>query len=337
MWVSGDLLLINDLYTGVHFYNITNIDNPSRIGFLTISNNVDIAVYGTTLFADSYGDLLIYDISDPVNPTLVNRLRNAVGFSYDAFGMGWMGDDMMYDGIGWGCSCFPVMYDMADSGGVNTGGSLSRFSIVGDILYTLKDNQYVQAFDLTVATNPVLNSSAAIPVWNAETLFPYEDKLFVGASTGMVIYSISDPLNPQYINQFTHAMAYDPVIVQSNVAYITLRNAADWPYNRLEVVDLNDYTNMQHLYSSALSYPYGLGANGNELYVCDGWQGLAHYDISDFNQGIFNGGLVWKGYISTTEAYDIIPLGSHVIVSGDLVRIYQVQGDGSLVLSRTLY
>lgn len=338
IWLQNNLLLVNDLYTGVHFFDISDPRNPQRLYFLTISNNVDIAVKNNILYADSYGHLLAYDITVLTNPVLVSVQSNAVGFPVDVFAWN-LGDDTMEPGffdflMGFGCSCAAVDYA---SDGVSTGGSTARFSIAGNVLYTLKDGSAIQAFDITDPAHPQSLPEADISEWDAQTLFPYQDKLFVGTMNGMLIYDISNPIQPRRISQFVHARASDPVIVHSDVAYFTLQNAMDYPWNRLEAVFLNDYTNLLPLTQVSLYNPLGLAAQGDYLYVCDSYQGLAMFHIADYNAGVFSQGIGLLGYAETGYAYDLIPFSQYLILSGGVVSIYTTTNSGVPEWISTLY
>lgn len=339
IWLYGNILLVNDKYTGVHFFDISNPASPQKLHFLVISNNIDIAVKDNILYADSYGHLLSYDISVITNPVLVDIQSNAVGFPINVFSSMWLGDDMMYDGWGLGCSCPFALYDAPSDSGISSsqGGSTARFTVAGNVLYTLKDGMEIQAFDITSAAHPVPYPAAAISQWDAQTLFPYQNKLFIGTMNGMLIYDISDPVQPTFINAYTHVRAYDPVIVQSNVAYFTLQSASEYPWNRLEAVYLNDYTNFEPLAQTAMYSPMGLGAQGDNLYVCDGYQGLARFDISDYNQGVWNHGIGVLGYPLDTYAYDVIPFSQYLIISGNYVQIAITTNQGTPQVISTLY
>ena len=43
------------------------------------------------------------------------------------------------------------------------------------------------------------------PGWNIETMFLSGDNMFLGTTTGMIIYDISNPLVPTSQNFFNHA------------------------------------------------------------------------------------------------------------------------------------
>ena len=59
-----------------------------------------------------------------------------------------------------------------------------------------------------------------------ETIFPFKDKLFIGSTSVVHIFSITDPAKPAKLSQAispTVLRRCDPVVAKDNVAYATLR------------------------------------------------------------------------------------------------------------------
>jgi hypothetical protein len=73
IYIYQNLLLVNELYQGIHFYDNSNPATPTALGFLPIMANIDMGVRNNILYADAYNDLLSFDITDPMHPTLVGR------------------------------------------------------------------------------------------------------------------------------------------------------------------------------------------------------------------------------------------------------------------------
>ena len=74
------------------------------------------------------------------------------------------------------------------------GGSLARFTIVGNYLY-LADVTTLKVFDITNPQSATQKGSINMN-FGVETIFPYKDKLFIGSIDGMYIYSITNPAQP---------------------------------------------------------------------------------------------------------------------------------------------
>ena len=81
IYIKDNYLFINEPNKGIHIYDTTDKQNPIAISFIELYGNVDLAVKDKTLYADSFTDLLIFDLSDPKNPVFVRRINDQ--FQYD--------------------------------------------------------------------------------------------------------------------------------------------------------------------------------------------------------------------------------------------------------------
>lgn len=168
--------------------------------------------------------------------------------------------------------------------GVSTGGSLARFTIVGDYLYVVNDVSLIP-IDITQLNMPKVLDQIELGV-NIETIFPYGDNLFVGSASAVYIFSIADPDNPELLSTYWHSTGCDPVVVRGNYAYVTLREGEScgnfFDINVLEVVDITNLRNPVQVNSFNMVNPGGLGIGcGNKLYVCEGETGFVQFDITD--------------------------------------------------------
>ncbi|NJL73976.1 MAG: hypothetical protein HC892_01915 [Saprospiraceae bacterium] len=120
-------------------------------------------------------------------------------------------------------------------------------------------------------------------VGDVETIFPYQDKLFVGANDGMYIFDNTVPTQPKQLSKFSHARACDPVVVEGATAYVTLRGGTTCEgfNNQLDIVDVKDLLNPRLLKTYPMSNPHGLSIRKNILYLCDGESGLKSFDVTD--------------------------------------------------------
>lgn len=298
IFIQGRYIFLNELNKGVHIIDNLDPEHPAQVAFIDIPGNVDIAVKGTTLYADMYRDLVVMDISDPLNSTLIKTIPNVFP---SRFGQGVY--DSIYVIVGWEKK--DTLVDVADeqltwwregavaymsSGDGSKGnyvpgmaGSLARFSIVNDYLYVIND-AFIQPFHITDPRSPKSKEQVYVG-WDIETLYPFQDKLFVGSATGMYIYTLDDPAKPAQVSSFAHVRACDPVITDGDYAYVTLRsgNVCNGFTNQLEVL------NVTNIYSPTLvkTYPFtnpaGLAKDGNTLFICDGSDGLKVLDASDVN------------------------------------------------------
>jgi len=169
-------------------------------------------------------------------------------------------------------------------GGTGKGGSLARFTIVGNYLYTV-DQSDLKVFDIADGANPVFKRS--IPVgFEIETIFPFKDRLFIGSTSVVHIFSLADPSNPQKLSEAISPQVLrrcDPVVAKDTVAFATLRTngPCGGTQSILAVYDIRNISNPVQKASYPLSEPYGLGYSDTVLYVCDKTQGLIVFDISD--------------------------------------------------------
>jgi hypothetical protein len=206
------------------------------------------------------------------------------------------------------------------------GGSMARFSVVGDHLYTV-NNATLKLFDISNSKIPNYVNELNVG-WGIETIYPYKNNLFLGSQTGMYIYNIDDPANPEFVSNYQHIFSCDPVVVNDKYAYITLRNgsACGRGGSRMEVVDISNLENPQLVKTYNMTEPYGLGIDGNTLFVCD--DGLKVYNSTDPVN------LVQLKHLRI-EAYDVIPNnGVLMIIGSDGLYQYKYENNDIKFLSK---
>jgi len=166
------------------------------------------------------------------------------------------------------------------SGTTGQGGSLARFTIAMDHLYVV-DNQKLYAYSLANSNNPQLKSNTDVG-FSIETIYSYENKLFIGSSNAMYVYSLADASHPMKLGQATHVRACDPVVANDSLAYVTVRSGSrcGGSVNNLIVYDVKNILQPVQRNVVPLQSPWGLGIKNNRLYVCNGNAGLNVYDIS---------------------------------------------------------
>ncbi len=332
IYVYGDYLFINELREGVHVFDNSDPSSPVNAGFIVIPGNVDISIRNNVLYADSYTDLLAIDISEITDPRLTCRLEEVFRFYHFDENLGYYvydrvtersievecGDprfnqDRFFDGG----LIFVAENASADASGApsvtGTGGSLARFTISKDFLYAI-DNTELHTFDLSVAAKPNQTNTVYVN-WGIETLFPFKDYLFIGANAGMFIYNNLDPSNPQYVAEFRHARACDPVFVQGDYAYVTLRDGSfcESFTNQLDVIDISSIYSPYLVASYEMDNPHGLSVRGDYLYLCEGDYGLKVFDKSDPLKIEDRK----KDHVKNIHATDVISLAEdHLLVIG---------------------
>lgn len=165
--------------------------------------------------------------------------------------------------------------DSGAKGFINTsgkGGSLARFTISGNYLYTV-DKSMLKVYNISNAASPQLTSTEEVG-FEIETIFPFKDKLFIGSTSVVHIFSIEDPEHPEKLSTAISPSVLrrcDPVVAKDSVAYATLRTnaACGGTQSILAVYDIRDVLSPIQVNQYPVNEPYGLGYADSALYVCD--------------------------------------------------------------------
>ena len=78
IYAYQDYVFVNDVNRGFHVIDNNNPVNPEAVSFIKLEGNYDISIKNDRLYADSYGDLVIMNISDINNITMVQRIEDAI-------------------------------------------------------------------------------------------------------------------------------------------------------------------------------------------------------------------------------------------------------------------
>jgi hypothetical protein len=193
------------------------------------------------------------------------------------------------------------------------GGSLARFTVTGSHLYLL-DGADLQAVSVSDEDQPVAKTRTTLS-WDIETIFPYKTNLFIGSSSGMHIIDISAPESPVKISTYQHIRSCDPVVVDDEHAYVTLRSGSECQgfTNQLEVIDISNLRAPQLLKVYPMTNPHGLGLDNNTLFICDGQAGLKAFDATDINA--IDQNLV--AHYQDINALDVIPFNNILMMIGE--------------------
>lgn len=172
----------------------------------------------------------------------------------------------------------------AGGGQAGQGGSMARFAVVGNYLYAV-DKENLRVFSINNGASPQLIKTVKVG-FEIETIYPFKDKLFIGSTSVVHIFSITNPESPEKLSQAispTVLRRCDPVVAKDTVAYATLRVNAECGgvQSILAVYDVKDILNPIQRKAMFVNEPYGLGYKDDVLYVCDRTVGLRVYDISN--------------------------------------------------------
>jgi hypothetical protein len=357
IYFKDNFLFINEINQGIHIIDNSIPAEPLNIAFIQIPGNMDIAIRNNMLLADSYIDLVAIDITDPMNPVEIDRIQNAFpnvlpapDYSYPVYDLdfskgvvtGWetkeitemvekgnyYGKDMvLFDGFGAPTiGSAEVSINPSVSG---IGGSMARFTVNAEYLYAVQNNN-LKVFN--VGSIPGMTSGQDVMLDRmVETIFPYDNKLFLGTTTGMVVYDISSPATPTYLSSFNHINSCDPVAIEGNYAFVTLRSGTQCNgfTNQLDVVDISSIANPFLVKSYPMFNPYGLAIENHILFICDGDAGLKVYDANDPQEITQN----QIAHFKDIKTYDVIPAaGLLMMIGADGLYQYDYSNLDSLIL-----
>jgi hypothetical protein len=114
-------------------------------------------------------------------------------------------------------------------------------------------------------------------LFDVETIFPYKDKLFIGSTQGMYVYSLANPATPVKLGSITHVRICDPVVANDTISYTTLQgnNRCGPAESGLYICDIKTITAPVLEKLLPLSTPYGLGLMDFVIFICRGNNGLS--------------------------------------------------------------
>jgi len=335
-------LFISESEVGIHIIDNTKPSQPRIIGFIELVGNADLAIRDNILYADALIDLVWFDISDPANPKFKGRLENvfpdampvignSYGYDYSmcyaedgtkkGVVVGWTLKDRIEDvsvrknrwNNTWGVmSETAYLTDASKGSGSSAGvnGSMSRFSLYKDYLYAVINYQ-MTIFDLKTQTP----TKALENFWigNVETIFSYKDKMFLGTPTGMAIYSVENPIEPKYCSTVSHVWGCDPVVVDNDLAYVTVRsgNFCGQTVDQLLIIDVQDVYHPKPIVEYTMKNPKGLGIDNNTLFLCD--DGLKVFKTDNPQTLIANQITHYQGM----DGFDVIPYGNVLMMIAD--------------------
>lgn len=169
----------------------------------------------------------------------------------------------------------------ASANGSGKGGSLARFTIVENNLY-LVDDASLKIFNISDPANAELRNTIYLR-FGVETIFPYKDKLFIGSSDGMYIYSIANPDAPLLLGEARHTRSCDPVVANDNTAFVTLRgNQPCGPAeDGLYIYSITNILSPVLINKQLIPTPHGLGLQDSVLYVCQKNNGMSIYNVTN--------------------------------------------------------
>jgi hypothetical protein len=325
-------LFISEAETGIHIIDDRDPAKPDYVGFIELLGNADLAIRDNLLYADAYIDLVWFDVSNPVKPELKGRLEDAFPYALPVCGNGFNYDySKVYETrevkkeiiVGWNLAqrteeieyrSIEDGYMMYENGyasdksptGTGINGSMSRFSLYNDYMYVVLNGQMF-VYDLSGENPSKIDNN--LYIGNVETIFNYKDKMFLGMPTGMAIYSVENPAEPTYCSSIQHVYGCDPVVVENDLAYVTVHsgNLCGQNNDELFIMDVSDVYNPKQLAAYSMKNPKGLGIDNGTLFLCD--DGLKIFDAKNPQTIVANQLAHYRGM----DGFDVIPY-NHILM-----------------------
>ena len=190
------------------------------------------------------------------------------------------------------------------------GGSMTRFVINNNYLYVV-DHSEINIFN--IKDNAFEKAGSVAVSIGLETIFVKGEYLYLGASDAMYIYSLAQPEVPEFIFRYSHIVSCDPVFVQGNRAYVTLRSGSfcNRGSNALEIIDISNPYEPQLISNNPMQSPHGLAVDDNLLFLCEGDNGLKVFNISNEQQ------IELRTHLNDLHAYDVIARNGVLFVTGE--------------------
>lgn len=360
IFAYGRYIFVNEFQKGIHIIDNQVPSNPKTLGFIEVTGNTHFTIKNDILYANKLEDLVAIDISDINHPKQVNRLPgvfqlhraqtssqgilayyettnetleldcndnryNSLMFSID---------DRVFFDFNAGASVQLAFASAnqnsaakAESGSapvtLGVGGSMARFTTMGDRLYILSDFS-LETVDISSGQNPEKMGTTDI-TFNAETIYPFGNYLYIGTTNGMHIYSISATGIPEHVSTTGHLQSCDPVIADDSYAYVTLRGGTECGgfTNQLEAYDLENQLSPKLIQTYPMENPHGLTKIGDYLYVCEGiagWKKVKSNLPGQFTTEITN---------TDHSAFDVLVTPQSTLLFVGRKGIYQYDLSGS--------
>ncbi|MEQ9423705.1 MAG: hypothetical protein RJQ09_04750 [Cyclobacteriaceae bacterium] len=324
IFVSETLLLVGEEGEGIHIIDNTDPELPRPKFFINVPGNREFFVSEGKLFAESYYDMLMIDITNIDQPVLLSRVQEAfgpelknnlgesiIGFETREVTESLSKDDDLYDIVH---SANTLYYDFENrlipESAVPASFAGSSDTAIGTVNRIAANDGHVYVVSKHILTTFRIDDGLELVNsqqigWNMETVFPHNGNLFVGTQNSMEVLSLANPEQPSHLTSFFHANSCDPVYPVENTAYVTLRTGdigqCPGDINALLVLDISTIANPVQMQELPMESAFGMTMIGNLLFVGEGAHGLKVFDATNRHN------LLLEKWDETISAYDIIP------------------------------
>ena len=283
--VEGDRAFISSSSFPIKIVDISNPGIPNKIGEipgteLTYTSISNFEVSGNFLYVLNFLEgLLIFNVTDVTNPTLISQFQGDYWFTY---GFDIVGNLAYISGYnGYYTNKMFVILDISDPANPleissEIGGTLIDDIIInGDFAYCNFGNGFM-IFNISNPSN-IIQLGSYSDNGAYRNLFASEDYIYlVDSCYGLKIIDVSDPTYPTKIAEFEDGEYFSDFIIEDNYIYLV-----DSCYG-LKIIDISDPANPNIIGLCNLQIGYGaIAIKGNYLYIADWEEGLEVIDVSD--------------------------------------------------------
>ncbi|WP_159475553.1 LVIVD repeat-containing protein [Dyadobacter sp. 3J3] len=290
--VKGTILFVSEIKKGVHIIENSDPTNPVFLSFLQIPGNGDLAIYQNRLYADSYSDLISFDITNLNDIKEVERAQQV--FKSGWFNGKWWSvqDGGLYFGekiekyVTEIVNCdepedLIAIEDPAPISALEHAKTAPRFAVQDKYLYTI-NREVLDIFDLDKTPKLKAINSASIGSVNF-SFTSFQNKLILDYNYYMWIFDNTNPLTTRMISILDSMSMCDKVVVQNDIAYVSERTGTicGGNQNRLKLFDISDAAHPRFMKKCPMDSPRALSIDFPILYICEGINGFKVFDVSD--------------------------------------------------------
>jgi|GEM_PF-2408447 len=317
--IQGNWIFLNEFGKGIHLIDNSNPASPRPHAFLPLPGNVDLAVQGAYLYADSWTDLVVLDLSNMNDIRPVRIIDDAFPDQSQAFNGPRTTPDQTF-----------VVADFAEkdtTGACDDLGRLGANELLGDLnaarfaliqqhLYTHSASR-LRTFSLANPAQPQLQSdqNAGNPI---ERIEAFGSGLLVRTPAGLQVYNLNNAAQPSYSGAFPLATPCDQVVADGSFAWVVVRGGSGCgsTTSKVDVVNIANLSSPQLVRSYTLNNPFYLAADSAHLFTCDAQDGIRYYDATN------PANLMLRQHVPGVYAFGAIARGGYLLVAS-LDGLYQ--------------
>ncbi len=279
----------------------------------------DIEIAGNIAYiAGGEAGLLVYDVSDPSDPRLVNTIE-AVRPRRVA-----VSDDLVFVS---GADGFDVIRDGDIIGSVDAFGSLGVDDLERPVVFATGGRVGLASIDVSVPSKPAILASFRLPgeVWGVAGV---GDAVFItDIESGLFTVDASNPMSPVVLGHTATPGEANHVVVSDGVAYV-----GDG-LEGMQLIDVRDLRAPRVVGSIGTpSRVTGIEVVGNLAFVSDRAGGLLAVDVTDATAPTLIGALDTPGIASDVAVLDAMAY----VADGSSLRIIDIGDPSAMTLVATV-